>query len=126
MKQEKILAYKLRVDEETGEIYKGYFEEIENTLRAKQDFVGGTIQFSIGKGGRAASDTVTVKLKAKTAGTANLKVEATGDIYDYDSLESVDLKGASTSVTVENQAVEPEKPDDGGNTPVEPLKDSER
>ena len=44
MKQEKILAYKLRVDEKTGEIYKGYFEEIENTLRAKQDFVGGTIQ----------------------------------------------------------------------------------
>lgn len=65
--------------------------------------VGGTIQFSIGKGGRAASDTVTVNLKAKTTGTANLKVEATGDIYDYDSLEEVVLKGTSTTVTVENQ-----------------------
>lgn len=44
MKQNKILAYKLRVDKETGEIYKGYFEEIDNTLRAKQEYVGGSIQ----------------------------------------------------------------------------------
>ena len=44
LKQDKILAYKLRVDEETGEPYKGYFEEIDNTLEAKQKYVGGTIQ----------------------------------------------------------------------------------
>lgn len=44
MFQEKILAYKLKVNEETGEVYHGYFEEIENTLEAKQKYVGGYIQ----------------------------------------------------------------------------------
>ena len=44
MFQEKILAYKLRVNEETGEVYHGYFEEIENTLEAKQKYVGGYIE----------------------------------------------------------------------------------
>ena len=84
--------------------------------------VGGTIQFSIGKGGRAASDTVTVKLKAKTAGTANLKAEATGDIYDYDSLEEVVLKGASAKVTIANKATEP---DNGGGGTTEPQKSND-
>ena len=86
--------------------------------------VGGTIQFSIGKGGRAASDTVTIKLKAKTTGSATLKAEATGDIYDYDSLEEVVLNGASAKVTVENQTTTP--PDtgnnNGGDTTPEPEK----
>lgn len=40
---EKIRAYFMRVSED-GEVYKGYFGEIENTLKAKQTFVGGTIQ----------------------------------------------------------------------------------
>ena len=44
LKQDKILAYKLRVDEETGEPYKGYFEEIDNTLEAKQKYVNGHIE----------------------------------------------------------------------------------
>ena len=44
MKEPKILAYKLRVNEETGEIYRGYFEKIENTLEAKRKYVGGSIQ----------------------------------------------------------------------------------
>ena len=84
--------------------------------------VGGTIQFSIGKGGRAASDTVTVKLKAKTTGSASLKVEATGDIYDYDSLEEVVLKGTSTTVTVENQTTDTGNNNGGGGTTTEPQK----
>ena len=85
--------------------------------------VGGTIQFSIGKGGRAASDTVTVKLKAKTEGSATLKVEATGDIYDYDSLEEVVLKGTSAKVTVENQTSNPDTGNNnGGDTTPEPPK----
>ena len=87
--------------------------------------VGGTIQFSIGKGGRAASDTVTVKLKAKTTGSATLKVEATGDIYDYDSLEEVVLKGTSTKVTVENQTTTPDSGNNGGGTSQEPQKSSD-
>ena len=86
--------------------------------------VGGTIQFSIGKGGRAASDTVTVKLKAKTTGSASLKVEATGDIYDYDSLEEVVLKGTSTTVTVENQTTDTGN-SNGGGTSQEPQKSSD-
>lgn len=44
MYQEKILAYKLRVNEETGIVYHGYFEEIDNTLEAKQKFVNGHIE----------------------------------------------------------------------------------
>lgn len=44
MFQEKILAYKLKVNEETGEVYHGYFEEIENTLEAKQKYVDGHIE----------------------------------------------------------------------------------
>lgn len=75
---------------------------------------GGTVQVSIGKGGRAASDTVTVKLKAKTSGTANIQVSSSGDIYDFDSLEAVTLKGASATVTVENQASAPEGNGGGG------------
>ena len=42
MKQ-KIKAYIIRVDEE-GRQYKGYFTEIDNTLEAKQEIVGGLIQ----------------------------------------------------------------------------------
>ena len=36
----KIVAYMMRVDEESGQIYQGYFGEIDNTLKAKQDYVG--------------------------------------------------------------------------------------
>lgn len=43
MKQQKIRAYIIRVDED-GRQYKGYFTEIENTLEAKQKIVGGLIQ----------------------------------------------------------------------------------
>ena len=43
MKQQKIKAYIIRVDEE-GRQYKGYFTEIDNTLEAKQKIVGGLIQ----------------------------------------------------------------------------------
>lgn len=38
-KAEKILAYLMRVDEQTGKIYKGYFTEVENSLRAEQLYV---------------------------------------------------------------------------------------
>lgn len=41
--EKKIRAYMMRVSDD-GEIYKGYFCDIENTLKAKQNFVGGTIQ----------------------------------------------------------------------------------
>lgn len=34
-----ILAYLLRVDEETGEPYKGYLSEVENSLDAEQRYV---------------------------------------------------------------------------------------
>lgn len=44
MYQKKILSYQMRVNEETGEVYKGYFEEIDNTLEAKQAYVGGCIE----------------------------------------------------------------------------------
>jgi hypothetical protein len=45
----KILSYQIRVDEETGKLYRGSLREIENTLDAKQKFVnfgraGGLIQ----------------------------------------------------------------------------------
>lgn len=36
----KILAYMMRVDAESGQVYQGYFGEIDNTLKAKQDYVG--------------------------------------------------------------------------------------
>ena len=78
--------------------------------------VGGTIQFSIGKGGRAASDTVSVDLKAKTEGDVSLKVESTGDIYDYDSLEEVVLNSASAKITVENQTTESTESNENNNT----------
>ena len=38
---QKIKAYLLRVDEDTP--YKGYFAEVENSLKAEQNFVGGHI-----------------------------------------------------------------------------------
>lgn len=38
---QKIKAYLLRVDEDTP--YKGYFAEVENSLKAEQNFVGGLI-----------------------------------------------------------------------------------
>lgn len=40
----KILVYAMRVSDK-GEIYRGYVTEIDNTLKAKQAFVGGTIQY---------------------------------------------------------------------------------
>jgi hypothetical protein len=36
---EKILSYQMRVDEDTGQPYRGSFELIENTLSALQHFV---------------------------------------------------------------------------------------
>lgn len=43
MKQ-KILSYQMRVDDETGKVLRGSLVPIENTLKAKQDFVKGSIQ----------------------------------------------------------------------------------
>lgn len=43
MKQERINAYILRVSEK-GVQYKGYMTQIDNTLKAKQDIVGGLIE----------------------------------------------------------------------------------
>lgn len=36
---EKIKAYMMRVNEETGKVYKGYIGEIENSLESKQAYV---------------------------------------------------------------------------------------
>lgn len=49
MKKSKISAYLIRVDEITGDSYKGYIAEVENSLKAEQLFVNynqphGTIQ----------------------------------------------------------------------------------
>ena len=46
---DKIKAYMMRVDEKSGQVYKGYIGEIKNALKPKQDFVnynkpGGLIQ----------------------------------------------------------------------------------
>lgn len=35
----KILSYQMRVDEDTGQVYRGSLVEIENSLKAKQDYV---------------------------------------------------------------------------------------
>lgn len=35
----KILGYFIRVDKETGQKFRGYFEALENTLRSLQDYV---------------------------------------------------------------------------------------
>lgn len=40
----KILSYQMRVDKETGQVFRGSFVEIENSLKAKQSYVGGLIQ----------------------------------------------------------------------------------
>lgn len=37
-------AYMMRVNPEDGTVYKGYIGSIENTLEAKQEYVGGLIQ----------------------------------------------------------------------------------
>lgn len=36
---EKILSYQMRVDKTTGQVYRGSLVEIENSLKAKQDYV---------------------------------------------------------------------------------------
>lgn len=43
MIEEMIKAYMMRVSDD-GVVYKGYIGEIENSLKAKQEFVGGLIQ----------------------------------------------------------------------------------
>lgn len=40
----KILSYQMRVDRNTGQVYRGSLVEIENSLKTKQDYVGGLIQ----------------------------------------------------------------------------------
>ena len=35
----KILSYQMRVDKDTGQVYRGSLVEIENSLKAKQDYV---------------------------------------------------------------------------------------
>lgn len=39
-----IEAYMMRVNTEDGTVYKGYIGSMENTLKAKQKYVGGLIQ----------------------------------------------------------------------------------
>lgn len=39
MKEKRITAYLLRVDECTGVSYKGYLSEVDNDLKAEQDYV---------------------------------------------------------------------------------------
>lgn len=39
MKQSKIQAYLLRVDKQSGVVYKGYLSEVENSLDAEQRYV---------------------------------------------------------------------------------------
>lgn len=39
MKEKRITAYLLRVDERTGVSYKGYLSEVDNDLKAEQDYV---------------------------------------------------------------------------------------
>lgn len=39
MKQSKIQAYLLRVDKQSGVVYKGYLSEVENSLEAEQRYV---------------------------------------------------------------------------------------
>lgn len=39
MKQSKIQAYLLRVDKQSGVVYKGYLAEVDNTLEAEQRYV---------------------------------------------------------------------------------------
>lgn len=90
------------------------FECVEKSKNMNQ--VGGTIQISIGTGGLEKSNSASVKLKAKTSGVAELKVEATGDIYDDGTYEEVVLKSATTSVSIENKAVEPETPKSDDNS----------
>lgn len=44
MYQKRILSYQMRIDERTELPCKGFLQEIDNTLKAKQEYVGGTIQ----------------------------------------------------------------------------------
>lgn len=44
MYEKKILSWQVRVNKETGIPYQGVLREIDNTLEAKQAYVGGTIQ----------------------------------------------------------------------------------
>lgn len=37
-------AYMMRVNQEDGTVYKGYIGKIQNTLKAEQEYVGGSIQ----------------------------------------------------------------------------------
>lgn len=39
MKEKRITAYLLRVDERTGVSCKGYLSEVDNDLKAEQDYV---------------------------------------------------------------------------------------
>ncbi len=66
---------------------------------------GSTITMNIGKYSLAATNTISVTLKAITSGTASISASVISAV-DNNTAEEISLGGASTSVTVANQAAE--------------------
>ncbi len=70
----------------------------------------GSIQISIGKYGLATTNSVSVTFKAKAEGSATVTATP-GAFGDNDTVESVDMSAASTTITVASQSS-----NGGGNT----------
>lgn len=75
---------------------------------------GNNVRINIGKYAPAGSTSVSVTFKANTSGTASFSANV-GSAVDDNTVEDVLLDGASTSITVENQAQQPTTPPAGGN-----------
>ncbi len=81
---------------------------------------GSTITMNIGKYSLAATNTISVTFKATTSGTANISASVVSAV-DNETAEETSLGGASTSITVENQAAEePAPPADNPTPPEDP------
>ena len=70
---------------------------------------GSTITMNIGKYSLAATNTISVTFKASTSGTASVSASVVSAV-DNSTAEEVSLSGASTSITVANQAAEETPP----------------
>ncbi len=75
---------------------------------------GSNVRINVGKYAPSGSTSVSVTFKANTSGTASFSANV-GSAVDDNTVEDVAVGGASTSITVENQAPQPTTPPAGGN-----------
>lgn len=91
----------------TGTVHLSFSEDMLTYVSASAEVgvTSGKVKLHVGKLSAAGSNKMTVTFKAKTAGDATVKASVI-EAYDNNSLDPVTLGGASTKITIKNEAAQ--------------------